>query len=129
VAGSCDRWRIHSGSSGGSRGPRADRAGARSGGRRGRRGLWPFHDVLEVAFGARTNALLCLGPLESGEPLSSTDLRELLASLHVAAMIENARLFALATQDRSPGSIAAACSKGISRRSRRASVAALNPSR
>jgi diguanylate cyclase (GGDEF)-like protein len=60
----------------------------------------PFERVLPIAFGSRTNALLCLGPPASGEPLSPADLRELaVASLHVAAMIENARLFALATRD------------------------------
>jgi diguanylate cyclase (GGDEF)-like protein len=60
----------------------------------------PFHHVLPIAFGVRTNALLCLGPTVSGEPLLAADLRELaVASLHVAAMIENARLFALATRD------------------------------
>jgi diguanylate cyclase (GGDEF)-like protein len=60
----------------------------------------PFVHAQPIAFGARTNALLCLGPPVSGERLSAADLRELAAaSLHVSAMIENARLFALATRD------------------------------
>jgi diguanylate cyclase (GGDEF)-like protein len=60
----------------------------------------PFVHMLPITFASRTNALLCLGRTSSGEPLSAADLGELtVASLHVSAMIENARLFALATRD------------------------------
>jgi diguanylate cyclase (GGDEF)-like protein len=46
------------------------------------------------------NAVLALGPRESGEAISRAELHEVeLATLQVAAMIENARLFSLATRD------------------------------
>jgi len=60
----------------------------------------PFARVLPISLGERTNALLGLGPRASGEALSAAELHEVeLATLPVAAMIENARLFSLATRD------------------------------
>ncbi|MDB4951543.1 MAG: hypothetical protein JWM27_4192 [Gemmatimonadetes bacterium] len=60
----------------------------------------PFVDVVPIAFRGRVNALLALGRKASGESLSRDELRELgVASVQVAAMVENARLFALATRD------------------------------
>ncbi|MCI0413708.1 sensor domain-containing diguanylate cyclase [bacterium] len=59
-----------------------------------------YDHVLGISFRDRTNALLCLGKKKTGERLSRAELEELrLASLQVSAMIENARLFALATRD------------------------------
>ena len=62
--------------------------------------LEPFTRALPISLGERMNALLALGPRESGEALSPAELHEVeLATLQVAAMIENARLFSLATRD------------------------------
>jgi diguanylate cyclase (GGDEF)-like protein len=62
--------------------------------------LEPFARVLPISLGERMNALLALGPRASGESLSAAELHEVeLATLQVAAMIENARLFSLATRD------------------------------
>jgi len=76
---------------------------AGAGAARGRKdgvGLEPFARVLPISLGERMNALLALGPRASGEALSPAELHEVeLATLQVAAMIENARLFSLATRD------------------------------
>jgi diguanylate cyclase (GGDEF)-like protein len=62
--------------------------------------LGGWEHVLPISFRQRTNALLCLSKKNTGEPLSRPELDELkLASVQVSAMIENARLFALATRD------------------------------
>jgi diguanylate cyclase (GGDEF)-like protein len=62
--------------------------------------LEPYARMLPISLGERMNALLALGPRESGEALSGAELHEVeLATLQVAAMIENARLFSLATRD------------------------------
>jgi diguanylate cyclase (GGDEF)-like protein len=62
--------------------------------------LGAWEHVLAITFRQRTNALLCLGRKKTGEPFSPAELDELKrASLQVSAMIENARLFALATRD------------------------------
>jgi diguanylate cyclase (GGDEF)-like protein len=69
-------------------------------GRKDGAGLEPFARVLPISLGERMNALLALGPRASGEALSPAELHEVeLATLPVAAMIENARLFSLATRD------------------------------
>jgi diguanylate cyclase (GGDEF)-like protein len=63
-------------------------------------GLGPFARALPISLGERMNAVLALGPRESGEAISRAELHEVeLATLQVAAMIENARLFSLATRD------------------------------
>ncbi|MFL5542942.1 MAG: GGDEF domain-containing protein, partial [Longimicrobiaceae bacterium] len=81
----------------------AAQAGLVAGAARGRKdgaGLQPFARVLPISLGERMNALLALGPRASGEALSPAELHEVeLATLQVAAMIENARLFSLATRD------------------------------
>lgn len=62
--------------------------------------LGPFARALPISLGERMNAVLALGPRHSGEALSAAELHEVeLATLQVAAMIENARLFSLATRD------------------------------
>lgn len=62
--------------------------------------LGPFTRALPISLGQRMNAVLALGVRESGERLTSAELHEVeLATLPVAAMIENARLFSLATRD------------------------------
>jgi diguanylate cyclase (GGDEF)-like protein len=56
--------------------------------------------VISISFRERTNALICMEHKRSGEPFSRNELEELrIASVQVSAMIENARLFSLATRD------------------------------
>ena len=60
----------------------------------------PYARMLPISLGERMNAVLALGPRVSGEALSAAEVHEVeLATLPVAAMIENARLFSLATRD------------------------------
>jgi diguanylate cyclase (GGDEF)-like protein len=68
--------------------------------RKGGAALEPFARMLPISLGERMYAVLALGPRPSGEALSAAELHEVeLATLQVAAMIENARLFSLATRD------------------------------
>jgi diguanylate cyclase (GGDEF)-like protein len=56
--------------------------------------------LFPINFRERLNAILVVGAKRSGEALSRDEIREVAAaSLQIAAMIENARLFALATRD------------------------------
>jgi len=60
----------------------------------------PFVRVVPIALGGRMVALLGLGPPVSGELFTEAELHEVeLTTLQVAAMVENARLFSLATRD------------------------------
>ena len=59
-----------------------------------------FEAVIAIRFRERVNGLLGLGGKTAGDPIAPEEIKELeLATLQVAAMIENARLFALATRD------------------------------
>jgi diguanylate cyclase (GGDEF)-like protein len=63
-------------------------------------GFRDWDHVLSISFRERINALICMAHKKSGEPLSRNELEELrIASVQVSAMIENARLFSLATRD------------------------------
>jgi diguanylate cyclase (GGDEF)-like protein len=60
----------------------------------------PREQLMRIELGGHMNALLRIGPRRSGEGLSGDQLREIrLVAIQVAAMIENARLFAIATRD------------------------------
>ena len=57
-------------------------------------------NLFPITFRERLNAILVVGRKRSGDALSRDEAREIAAaSLQIAAMIENARLFALATRD------------------------------
>jgi diguanylate cyclase (GGDEF)-like protein len=60
----------------------------------------PFARLMPISFRGRLNAVLALGDKADGEAITDEEARELgLAAVQVSAVVENARLFALATRD------------------------------